>query len=112
MAVYMMLDKFISLQRAISTTNANTGQKVKAWTQVALIRASESTGTTSKEKETDNQIIASQKITFSIRWRADINSTDRIVYDNQIYDILNFHRIGRKAYINIVCIERDSSPAA
>lgn len=109
MRVSFMLDRQIDIQRAITSRNANTNEIERVWVNFSSIRASETDAKTGTEKETDNQIIASQRITFTIRWRPNVLKTDRVQYDGKIYDIEAISKIGRRKFLNLVCKERDST---
>ena len=56
-----------------------------------------------KEGEDGNQIVASKKVEFFIRYRSDINEQMRIVYNNETYKIETIlNADSRKAFQRIV----------
>jgi len=102
------LDRRIVIQGYTTTTDA-FGEVVKSFTTLATVwaKVEEKSG---KEGEDGNQIVASKKVEFFIRYRNDINEQMRIVYNNNTYKI---HAIqsadAREAFQMIRCEYTDAA---
>jgi SPP1 family predicted phage head-tail adaptor len=95
------LDRRIVIQGYTTSTDA-FGEVVKSFTTLATVwaKVEEKSG---KEGEDGNQIVASKKVEFFIRYRSDINEQMRIVYNNETYKIETIlNADSRKAFQRIV----------
>ena len=78
-------DQRITIQNVTESVDT-FGQRVQAFSTLANVwaKVEEKSGS---EGETSDQIIATRKVQFLIRWRNDINEQMRILYRGQIYEI-------------------------
>ena len=95
------LDRRITIQ-SFSTTTDDFGEVVKSFTTLANVwaKVEEKRG---DEGEDGNQLVATKRVEFFIRYRSDINEQMRITYNNETYKIeaiLNADT--RKAFQKIV----------
>ncbi len=101
------LDRRITIQ-SFGTTTDDFGEVVKSFTTLANVwaKVEEKRG---DEGEDGNQLVATKRVEFFIRYRSDINEQMRITYNNETYKI---HAIqsadARKAYQMIRCEYTDA----
>ena len=78
-------DQRITIQNVTESVDT-FGQRVQTFSTLANVwaKVEEKSGS---EGETSDQIIATRKVQFLIRWRNDINEQMRILYRGQIYEI-------------------------
>ena len=82
-----VLDKRITLQGRSVVENAYN-EPVETWTAIATVWCKvEYPLTGTEEAFEDNVNIASTRVIFTIRYRGDVGFVDRILYENEIYDI-------------------------
>ena len=79
------LDRRIAIQSFTESTD-DFGEVILSFTTLANVWAKvvEKSG---NEGEDGNQIVATQKVEFFIRYRSDINEQMRIVYESRTYTI-------------------------
>ena len=79
------LDRRITIQRFVETTDV-FGQKNKSFNTLASVwaKVEEKRGS---EGEEGNQLVATKRVEFFIRYRSDINEQMRIFYNNETYKI-------------------------
>ena len=79
------LDRRITIQSFTESTD-DFGEVILSFTTLANVWAKvvEKSG---NEGEDGNQMVATQKVEFFIRYRSDINEQMQIVYDNRTYTI-------------------------
>lgn len=53
------------------------------------------------------QQVATQTVTFTIRFLDGVTAKMRIQYDSELYDIEQIAELGRKMYLSITCKKRD-----
>lgn len=82
------LDRRITIQ-SFTTTTDDFGEVVKSFTTLANVwaKVEEKSGVSGKEGEEGNQIVATKRVEFFIRYRSDINEQMRIIYNNETYEI-------------------------
>ena len=101
------LDRRIAIQSFTESTD-DFGEVILSFTNLANVWAKvvEKSG---NEGEDGNQMVATQKVDFFIRYRSDINEQMRIVYNNKTYKI---HAIqsadAREAFQMIRCEYTDA----
>lgn len=79
------LDRRITIQ-SYTTATDDFGEVVKSFTTLANVwaKVEEKRG---NEGEDGNQLVATKKVDFLIRYRSDIDEQMRIVYNNETYKI-------------------------
>ena len=95
------LDRRITIQ-SFTTTTDDFGEVVKSFTTLAEVwaKVEEKRG---NEGEDGNQLVATKRVEFFIRYRSDINEQMRIVYSNETYKIETIlNADARKAFQKIV----------
>jgi SPP1 family predicted phage head-tail adaptor len=95
------LDRRITIQ-SFSTTTDDFGEVVKSFTTLANVwaKVEEKRG---NEGEDGNQLVATKRVEFFIRYRSDINEEMRIQYNNETYKIeAILNADSRKAFQKIV----------
>jgi SPP1 family predicted phage head-tail adaptor len=112
------LDRKISIERRTDTRDA-AGQPIPTWTRIGATRWAAVMPVSGGERFTADQFIGRQQTEFQIRWASDISDIsplDRIVYpvasspsDNEIYDVLAVHEIGRRAGLRIITSRRSET---
>lgn len=95
------LDRRITIQ-SFTTTTDDFGEVVKSFTTLANVwaKVEEKRG---DEGEDGNQIVATKRVEFFIRYRSDVNEQMRIIYNNETYRIESIlNADSRKAFQKIV----------
>jgi SPP1 family predicted phage head-tail adaptor len=95
------LDRRITIQ-SFTTTTDDFGEVVKSFTTLANVwaKVEEKRG---NEGEDGNQLVATKRVEFLIRYRSDINEQMRIQYNNETYKIeAILNADSRKAFQKIV----------
>lgn len=102
------LDKRIEIQQATETRSASGGVSVE-WTAVARCWAGVSSPLTGNSQEVlGDQIVATTRVLFTIRYRDGLDKKMRIVYQGRYYDMLPpFQEVGRKQFLNIPAQEQE-----
>lgn len=101
------LDRRIILQRS-TTTKDSFGQKIETFTTLAIVWASYmpvSDGEKQRASETYSNITARFRIRWALAW-ADLNTKDRVSFDNRVFDILVAKEIGRRVGFEITAAAR------
>lgn len=95
------LDRRITIQ-SFTTTTDDFGEVVKSFTTLAEVWAKVEDKRGS-EGEDGNQLVATKRVEFLIRYRSDINEQMRIQYNNETYKIeAILNADSRKAFQKIV----------
>lgn len=95
------LDRRITIQ-SFTTTTDDFGEVVKSFTTLANVwaKVEDKRG---NEGEDGNQLVATKRVEFLIRYRSDINEQMRIQYNNETYKIeAILNADSRKAFQKIV----------
>jgi SPP1 family predicted phage head-tail adaptor len=100
-------DKRIIIQRPAVVVSPDSGDETIVYNDLITVWAAEEDLLQGSEKETEGQILATQKINFIIRWRLGMEKTDRISYDNDTYDIELIQKLGRRKYLKLGCVIRE-----
>jgi SPP1 family predicted phage head-tail adaptor len=100
-------DKRIIIQRPAVVVSPDSGDETIVYNDLITVWAAEEDLLQGSEKETEGQILATQKINFIIRWRLGMDKTDRIFYDNDTYDIELIQKLGRRKYLKLGCVIRE-----
>jgi SPP1 family predicted phage head-tail adaptor len=103
----MNLDRRISIQ--VNTPSQDgAGQPIESWAELVECWASvEYLGETTLAKEEFQEKIEKtmQYVKFSIRYRSDINTKNRIVYRGNNFEIRSVKEVGRLQYLEINTVQ-------
>lgn len=98
------MDRRITVQGYTETKN-DFGEKITDFTDLATVWAAidyENKGTTEAYEATRET--ATTTVTFTIRYNKDYrNKKNRILYDEQLYDIISVKEDGRKRFLLLEC---------
>lgn len=96
------LNRSIVIQAATTTQNG-FGEPVETW---AKIHTADTLPAAIKperggERFTAQQVVGKAVITFKIRWRTDVTTINRIVYDGRDWDIHDVRPLGKREGLEI-----------
>lgn len=101
------LDRKITLQRATRVQDG-LGQEIETWSDLVTLHAAWRRAS-ARETLASAEVSATASDVFEIRWSrawADLNPTDRLVYDGRVYDIASVAEIGRREGLRIGALAR------
>jgi SPP1 family predicted phage head-tail adaptor len=92
------LDRSIKIQQNAGSTYTDAGDPVALWQNVHTgdFLAARMVPNRGAERFQNQQIVGQSVLTFYIRWRDDVNTKCRLVYDGKNYDIKDVREIGRR----------------
>lgn len=94
------LDRSIRLERLFAETSTD-GQVINRWALIATVWARmEPLGGTRNFGQ--QQFIAVGDVRFTIRWRDDVTTNERIVYGGREYEVVSVAEVGRRLFLMIV----------
>ena len=99
------LDRRVTIERAALTTN-DFGEVVEAWQCVATVWAQQRPNR-GGERFAAQQTVGGKVLTFHIRYRSDLTTRDRLIYDGLTYNILDIREIGRRVVSEIDAAARE-----
>lgn len=88
------LDRRITIERAITTTDP-LGGEVRSWIPVATVWA-QVLPDTAEERFRAQEVSASKRTVFNIRWGVAVTVTDRLDYEGRTFEISEVTEIGRR----------------
>lgn len=94
------LDRRISIQRATLAEDPTFGEMVATWSTVATVSAAVRQ-VSGREFLSAEVTAAERRAVFVIRYRADVLTTDRVVYLGHPFDIREVREIGRREGLEI-----------
>ena len=95
------LDRRITLQTRSTSVNSY-GESVETFTDLATVWAKvEYPLTGSMESQEQKIHLVESRVEFTIRERADILYTSRIVYNGKTFDVERISEVGRGGYLKI-----------
>lgn len=98
------LDRTIEIQ-TFTTTTDGVGKEKKNWTPLYTVRA-KVTPVRGEERFAALQNTAAAEVKFKIRYREDISTLNRIVYEGRTYDIVAVMELGRREGIELMARTR------
>lgn len=102
------LDKRVLIQSFVPGTINEYGEDTPGtWSDIATVWAEVSYKSPQEKYEAD-QKVAYANVEITIRYRAGLKETDRIVYNGEIYGIIGFEYPARKSKILIRAYKRDN----
>jgi SPP1 family predicted phage head-tail adaptor len=106
-------DRIVTIQSPATTRSAYGGE-VTTWTDVATVRAAvEWIRTKSDEAYNADMLVVTQQAVFTMRYRENFTEKCRLVFGNDIFDILNISEgENRRQYLRVVTEKRSSDNPA
>ena len=98
------LDRRITIQRATTIANARN-EPIESWSDLATVWAQQRPNR-GQERFAAQEIAGQAVMTFHIRYRADLKTTDRILYSGKLWNILDIREIGRRVVTEIDVVAR------
>ena len=98
------MDRRIGIERATLTTNAY-GERVETWGALATVWADVTYRVGGSESIQSEQIFSEQRVNFTIRYSntlSNLKTSDRVTYNNEIYQIEGVQEIGRNEGIRLI----------
>ncbi|WP_421925483.1 phage head closure protein [Neoaquamicrobium sediminum] len=100
------LDRRVTIRRLTETGRNAFNEPIVEWADVATVWAQQRPNRGS-ERFAAAQVNGTAVMTFHIRYRSDLSTTDRILYEGREYEIVAPPReIGRRVVTEIDCIAR------
>lgn len=96
------LDRSIQIQAATTTQN-DVGEPVDTWANLHSESSIPAAYTPQRgnERFSAQQLVGRAVVTFRVRYRDDVNTKCRIVYDGKNWDIHDVREIGRREGLDI-----------
>ncbi|OAN53892.1 hypothetical protein A6A04_13450 [Paramagnetospirillum marisnigri] len=88
------LDRRVTIQ-ALTTSSDALGGVTETWADLATVWAQFLPGA-GKEAYSAAAVHAEAQARFRIRWRSDVTTVHRVIYDGKAWDILAVDEIGRR----------------
>lgn len=95
------LDRRITIQSLDSTQDPVTGHWKKDWSDWKILAASK-VDMPAHDRMQANQIINIGDEVFTIRYNSGVNTTQRISWDGNLYELKSIQEIGRKRWMRII----------
>ena len=105
------LDKAITIQSVSRTVDA-TGYDAPTWSNVVANVPASILAYRGSEAFTADQTIGEDRATFKIRYREDLTTLNRIVYDGRNWDIVGVRPVGRREALEVDAIARSETASA
>lgn len=93
------MDRQVTIQ-TYTTTLDDWNHPTKAWADLATVWASKVDKRETEQNEL-HQLVAITRTVWTIRYRNDIDTTARIVYNSKYYDIRGIKELGRREGLQI-----------
>jgi SPP1 family predicted phage head-tail adaptor len=95
------LDRIVALQSATVADDPDYNEETETWATYATVHAHMEFHK-SDESEASAREYAEMGLYFTIRWRSDVSSEHRLVYENNTYRIIGRPReIGRRQFLKL-----------
>jgi SPP1 family predicted phage head-tail adaptor len=98
------LDRRIVLQAPTATVN-DYGERTNTWGTLATVWASIERKASASERNSGEQLVSLQSVTFIIRNSTQVSSLDmshRVSYNSEYYNILAVQEVGRKEKLRVI----------
>lgn len=95
------MDELVTVQQFSTTTDANTGEKVRSWSSYTTAWARVQESENGSEGVDADRIEHKQTVVFTLRHDAGINTKMRIVWEGKNYNIVNIADLARRMYLVI-----------
>lgn len=98
------LNRTIIIQRLVTPpTQDAAGQPVESWIKVHAddSLAAHVVPNRGGERFTAQQIVGKAVVVFKVRWRSDVDTKCRILYDGKTWDVLDVRPLGQREALEI-----------
>lgn len=104
-----MLDRKVTIQQSTSTPDA-FGQPIDSWSAVATVWCSKKDllSTSTMLNDSASQIATKTASQFTIRYRSDFPLNGRLLFENEVYEIVRVAERGRKRYLEVIAYAIES----
>lgn len=100
------LDRRITLQRRTVEGNAYA-EPIETWATLATVWAKVEYPVTASDEATIQGLnLATTRTEFTIRFLSGLGFTDRVQYNDEVFDIERISELGRKSYLKLTCERR------
>lgn len=99
------MDKIVRFEQKIFSTDASNQHKPMGWEDIDSnpeVYAQVDYKSGSENFQSD-QLVAVKTASISIRYRTDLTTENRVIVDNEIFDILTIIEVGRKRFLRLTC---------
>jgi SPP1 family predicted phage head-tail adaptor len=96
-----LMDEIVTVQQFSTTTDANTGEKIRSWSTYTTAWARVQEAESGSESVDSDRREHKQTVTFTMRHDAGINTKMRIVWEGKNYNIENIADLSRRMYLKI-----------
>lgn len=100
------MDRRVTIEKSTVTRNSKN-EAVHSWSTLVQVWAMK-IEQSAKESWKSGTEQTQRKIIFIIRWRSDVSANNRVVFEGDVYDIIQEPReIGRKKGLELECVRRE-----
>lgn len=93
----------VTLLKPVSTVNETTRRRETTWTEMPTVYAAKA-DVSGREFWQAQAYHAEDVVTFTIRWRDDVDTTWRLKHHETVYNILEVNHLGyMRDYIRLKC---------
>lgn len=100
------LDRKITILTPNGSANA-FGEVPVSFVTLAEVWAKVDYRNTGQEDEQAQRETAVDKVTFTIRYRTDVNTGQRISYNGKTYNIRSVSEVGRRSFLDLIAEARE-----
>lgn len=92
------LDRRLTIQGFTSTRDPETNEEIQTWADLATVWANRR-DVSAREFFSAGGENTEQQSVFTIRWRAGLTSSLRLIQNGQTFDVTGVSEIGRRQYL-------------
>ena len=96
------LDRRVSLESRVDQFDSTTNELIPAWAPIATVPAAKR-DQGGREFLSAGTVIAEGRTLFTIRWRDDVSTIDRLICDGIAFNIVNVAELGRRQWLQLQC---------
>lgn len=96
-----LLDRRVDIQRRDLVPHPDTNELIESYVSYATGVPCRVVRSPGSEFLSMNQVVSEQRAVFTIRWRAGVIATDRVVYEGKSWDIVDIRELGRRVGLEI-----------
>jgi SPP1 family predicted phage head-tail adaptor len=96
------LDRRVTIQRK-TVIQDPYGEEIETWTDLATVSA-QVTQQSGREFLAAETVQAVVRVLFRLRWIADIQATDRVIYGGRSHDIQEVKELGRREGLDLMTV--------
>lgn len=105
------LDRRVIIQRAATTTD-DYNEPVQEWQTLVSVRAAK-LEISDGERFRAGEVYSDKAVRFKVRWQKALerlDTSDRVIFEDRVYDIVAVKEIGRRDGIEITATARAEAP--